>query len=130
MNEQPKRKKPSARPSAPSGGATRGKARTEQGREPDRLERSGANTSGIRLDLPILGPTIERRWDFYQPYLRVVGTYEPVGQPAGTEGQFLEEPLPKSMFGHVVADPGALAGRDARGWSCPPGGPCVWGGIV
>lgn len=84
-------------------------------------------TAGIRLELPIQGPTIERRWDLYEPYLVVVGTYDPVDQPEGVIGQYLET---QYRAGHHVADPAPSAGRDARGWSCPPGGPCVWVGIV
>ncbi|MFF5521677.1 hypothetical protein [Streptomyces coeruleorubidus] len=110
MNAEPNRKKPSARRAA--------------------SESAAAGAAGVRLDLPVLGTTIERRWDFYQPHLEVVGTYKPVGEPPGTIGQYVEEPGPQRRTGHVPGDPGPHAGRDARGWSCPPADSCVWVGIV
>ncbi|MFH0521517.1 hypothetical protein ACHBTE_30580 [Streptomyces sp. M41] len=126
MNKEPDRKK---KPAARRSQAARSGSGGRRGSALERAESGAAGPPGIRLDLPIQGPTIERRWDLYEPYMQVTGTYEPVDNP-GAEGQFLEEPPPKSMFGHVVADPAPSPGRDARGWSCPPAGPCVWTGIV
>ncbi|MGV9455922.1 hypothetical protein [Streptomyces sp. NPDC003635] len=96
--------------------------------EPNRSRPSASRGSaGIRLELPIQASTIERRWDLYEPYLVVVGTYDPVDQPEGVTGHYMESQFPA---GHHVADPATSAGRDARGWSCTPGGPCVWLGMV
>ncbi|WAZ19647.1 hypothetical protein STRCI_000710 [Streptomyces cinnabarinus] len=127
MNAEPNRKKPAKRRAA-SARAARGGSRPPRGR--DTAEVTAAGVAGVRLDLPVLGTTIERRWDFYQPHLEVVGTYEPVGEPPGTIGQYVEQPGPQSRTGHVPGDPGPPAGRDGRGWSCPSAGTCVWAGIV
>lgn len=86
-----------------------------------------------RLHLPIQGGAIERRTGFYRPYLQFSGEYAVVddaGEPTGGTGQFLDEPLPGRGFGSDVGDPGPSADRDARGWTCPPDGPCTWDGIV
>ncbi|CCK32315.1 hypothetical protein BN159_7936 [Streptomyces davaonensis JCM 4913] len=127
MNAEPSKRKSSARRGAASRGAARSRTRAEHGGGPDRAESDTAGVAGIRLDLPIMGPTVERRWDLYEPYLVVVGTYDPVDQPEGVIGHYMDSQF---ASGHVVADPAPSADRDARGWSCPPGGHCVWGGIV
>ncbi|WP_328869345.1 hypothetical protein OHT76_04140 [Streptomyces sp. NBC_00287] len=129
MNKEPSPQNRKTSP-PPHGAAPRRAAQGMERAERGRTHAEAAGTAGIRLDLPIQGATIERRWDLYQPYLRVTGTYQPVDQPEGTVGEFLEEPGPRSMTGHVPADPAPSAGRDARGWACPPSGPCTWVGLV
>lgn len=69
---------------------------------------AGAADRGARINLPVLG-TVERRWDTYQPFLKVVGVYHPLEDPK-MEGYLKEEPPPKSTFGSAVADPSASDG--------------------
>lgn len=92
----------------------------------DKYEASVAD-SGARLNLPLLG-TVERRWDTHQPFQKAVRvyTYKDKEDPKKVkEGFLMEEPPPKSTFGSDVSEPSAMAGRDDRGWSCPPGEPCT-----
>ncbi|MFB6482217.1 hypothetical protein ACFCXF_26925 [Streptomyces virginiae] len=89
---------------------------------------SDAADRGARFNLPVLG-TLERRWDTYQPFLKVIGIYHTLEDP-NKVGYRVEEPPPKSTFGSVVADPSASDGLDDRGWDCPLGEPCTWIGPV
>ncbi|WP_327691061.1 MULTISPECIES: hypothetical protein [unclassified Streptomyces] len=126
MNDTSSQKKPPARRGTASRSTTRGE--TSAGGDRGKADEP-TTVPGHQLDLPIQGTAVERRGGFYQPYLQKSGEYDVVGKP-DEKGEYMDEPPPAEGYGSDVGDPAPSAGRDTRGWSCPPDGPCEWDGLV